>query len=127
MNNSKLIEADLSNNSSTNNSELRPVEGEDYYLENGFYVFKASFLRRRGYCLRDVPHSWHVCGAWMTRRAGFPTKLNVALRCPTWPPARFPLFSRKPFVLLRGSVEGGKEEFREFFNRCGRSASCATR
>ncbi|MDQ2977482.1 MAG: DUF5522 domain-containing protein [Acidobacteriota bacterium] len=26
------------------------VEGEDYYLENGLYVFMESFLRRRGYC-----------------------------------------------------------------------------
>jgi hypothetical protein len=50
MNNSKLTEADLSDNSSNNNSELRLVEGEDYYLENGFYVFTARFLRRRGYC-----------------------------------------------------------------------------
>jgi hypothetical protein len=26
------------------------VEGEDYYLEQGLYVFTESFLRRRGYC-----------------------------------------------------------------------------
>ena len=26
------------------------VEGEDYYLEDGLYVFTESFLRRRGYC-----------------------------------------------------------------------------
>jgi hypothetical protein len=26
------------------------VEGEDYYLENGLYVFTAQFLLRRGYC-----------------------------------------------------------------------------
>jgi hypothetical protein len=50
MNNSNLFEADLSDNSSTNNSEQPLVEGEDYYLENGFYVFTARFLRRRGYC-----------------------------------------------------------------------------
>ncbi|HEV7373718.1 MAG TPA: DUF5522 domain-containing protein [Pyrinomonadaceae bacterium] len=50
MNNSNLIEADLSDNSSTNRSELPLVEAEDYYLENGLYVFTASFLRRRGYC-----------------------------------------------------------------------------
>lgn len=25
-------------------------EGEDYYIERGFFVFTAAFLRRRGYC-----------------------------------------------------------------------------
>ena len=25
-------------------------EGEDYYIENGLYVFTAAFLRKRGYC-----------------------------------------------------------------------------
>ena len=27
-----------------------PVEGVDYYLENGRWVFTAAFLLRRGYC-----------------------------------------------------------------------------
>ena len=26
------------------------TEGEDYYVENGRWVFTAAFLRRRGYC-----------------------------------------------------------------------------
>jgi hypothetical protein len=26
------------------------VEGEDYYLENGLYVFTARYLLNRGYC-----------------------------------------------------------------------------
>jgi hypothetical protein len=26
------------------------VEGEDYYLENGNYVFTAKYLLKRGYC-----------------------------------------------------------------------------
>ena len=26
------------------------VEGEDYYLENGNYVFTATYLLKRGYC-----------------------------------------------------------------------------
>ncbi len=26
------------------------VEGEDYYIENGFYVFTAKYLLNRGYC-----------------------------------------------------------------------------
>ena len=26
------------------------LEGRDYYLENGLFVFTASFLRKRGYC-----------------------------------------------------------------------------
>jgi hypothetical protein len=25
-------------------------KGEDYYIENGLYVFTAEFLRKRGYC-----------------------------------------------------------------------------
>jgi hypothetical protein len=29
------------------------VEGEDYYLENGNWVFTAKFLLRRGYCCRS--------------------------------------------------------------------------
>ncbi len=30
--------------------QLPLIEGEDYYLENGKYVFTAHFLRKRGYC-----------------------------------------------------------------------------
>jgi hypothetical protein len=26
------------------------VEGIDYYMENGFLVFTAHYLRQRGYC-----------------------------------------------------------------------------
>ena len=26
------------------------VEGIDYYMENGFMVFTAHYLRQRGYC-----------------------------------------------------------------------------
>jgi len=26
------------------------VEGEDFYLENGNYVFTATYLLKRGYC-----------------------------------------------------------------------------
>jgi hypothetical protein len=26
------------------------VEGDDYYVENGRWVFTAAFLRRRGHC-----------------------------------------------------------------------------
>lgn len=29
------------------------IEGEDYYLENGNWVFTAKFLLRRGYCCRS--------------------------------------------------------------------------
>jgi hypothetical protein len=33
------------------NDNLPPlVEGEDFYLENGKYVFTAHFLLKRGYC-----------------------------------------------------------------------------
>jgi hypothetical protein len=29
------------------------VEGEDYYLENGYWVFTAKYLLQRGYCCRS--------------------------------------------------------------------------
>ncbi len=29
------------------------VEGRDYYLENGLYVFTAYYLRQRGYCCQS--------------------------------------------------------------------------
>ena len=32
----------------TPNSPL--IEGVDYYIENGLYVFTAEYLRKRGYC-----------------------------------------------------------------------------
>ena len=39
------------------------VEGEDYYLENGYWVFTAKFLLRRGYCCRSgcrhCPYGFH--------------------------------------------------------------------
>ncbi len=34
-------------------SGIELVEGEDYYLENGNWVFTAKFLLRRGYCCRS--------------------------------------------------------------------------
>ncbi len=34
-----------------NSPEL--VEGIDYYVENGLYVFTAIFLLRRGYCCQS--------------------------------------------------------------------------
>jgi hypothetical protein len=35
----------------TNGNEL--VLGEDYYVENGNWVFTAKYLLRRGYCCRS--------------------------------------------------------------------------
>jgi hypothetical protein len=39
------------------------VEGEDYYLENGNWVFTAKFLLKRGYCCRSgcrhCPYGFH--------------------------------------------------------------------
>lgn len=32
----------------TDNPQL--IEGEDYYLENGYLVFTAKYLLQRGYC-----------------------------------------------------------------------------
>ena len=37
------------------------VEGRDYYIENGYWVFTAAYLRARGYCCgsgcRHCPYS----------------------------------------------------------------------
>jgi uncharacterized protein DUF5522 len=41
-------------NSSEQNSQNSPlVEGEDYYLENGLFVFTAAYLLKRGYCCHN--------------------------------------------------------------------------
>jgi hypothetical protein len=29
------------------------VEGIDYYIENGFMVFTATYLRKRGFCCQS--------------------------------------------------------------------------
>ncbi|MFN7115284.1 MAG: DUF5522 domain-containing protein [Saprospiraceae bacterium] len=29
------------------------VEGVDYYIENGLYVFTAYYLEKRGYCCKN--------------------------------------------------------------------------
>ncbi|HLY98703.1 MAG TPA: DUF5522 domain-containing protein [Candidatus Angelobacter sp.] len=29
------------------------LEGEDYYLENGYYVFTEKYLLQRGHCCRS--------------------------------------------------------------------------
>jgi hypothetical protein len=29
------------------------VEGRDYYIENGLYVFTAYYLQQRGYCCKS--------------------------------------------------------------------------
>ena len=31
----------------------RLIEGRDYYVENGLWVFTAEYLRRRGYCCQS--------------------------------------------------------------------------
>jgi Family of unknown function (DUF5522) len=31
----------------------RLIPGVDYYVENGFWVFTAHYLRRRGFCCRS--------------------------------------------------------------------------
>jgi uncharacterized protein DUF5522 len=35
------------------NADNELVEGEDYYLENGNWVFTAKYLLRRGQCCRS--------------------------------------------------------------------------
>ena len=53
MSNKDSIQADLSDNLPANNLKQPLVEGEDYYIEDGLYVFTASFLRARGYCCQS--------------------------------------------------------------------------
>jgi Family of unknown function (DUF5522) len=36
-----------------NNERPELIAGEDYYLENGNWVFTAKYLLRRGYCCRS--------------------------------------------------------------------------
>ena len=50
MKDSDFIEAELSDNLPANNLKSALVEGTDYDVENGLYVFTASYLKRRGYC-----------------------------------------------------------------------------
>lgn len=50
MENSKPVEAGREADSPARGLESPLVEGEDYYVENGLYVFTASYLLRRGYC-----------------------------------------------------------------------------
>jgi hypothetical protein len=46
--NGSAAESDEDAGSSERESPLQ--EGLDYYLENGLFVFTATFLRKRGYC-----------------------------------------------------------------------------
>jgi hypothetical protein len=50
MKDKRFIKAELSDNLPVNNLKSPLVEGEDYYVENGLYVFTANYLKRRGYC-----------------------------------------------------------------------------
>lgn len=50
--------AEKSGNTSDSDDDAAPssredvelLEGPDYYLEDGLFVFTAAFLRKRGYC-----------------------------------------------------------------------------
>ena len=44
------VAADRPDNRETNGQKPTLVEGEDYYMENGLFVFTARFLLRRGFC-----------------------------------------------------------------------------
>lgn len=48
--NNRFVTVDAADQSKASKQESMLVEGEDYYLEKGFYVFTARFLLRRGYC-----------------------------------------------------------------------------
>ena len=45
-----INESDSDKDSSPDEASRPLVEGEDFYVENGLYVFTAQFLLRRGYC-----------------------------------------------------------------------------
>jgi hypothetical protein len=48
-----FVRAEFSDNLPATNPKSPLVEGEDYYVENGLYVFTASYLERRGYCCNN--------------------------------------------------------------------------
>jgi hypothetical protein len=38
---------------SNSTTEEKPVEGIDFYFENGLFVLTEHFLRKRGYCCEN--------------------------------------------------------------------------
>ena len=44
------------------NKKKSLIENEDYYIENGYYVFTAKYLKERGYCCsngcRNCPYGF---------------------------------------------------------------------
>jgi hypothetical protein len=40
----------MSDSKPSTSSQPALIEGKDYYLESGYMVFTADFLKRRGYC-----------------------------------------------------------------------------
>ncbi|HKQ53240.1 MAG TPA: DUF5522 domain-containing protein [Pyrinomonadaceae bacterium] len=50
INESDPVSDSLSDEASADGPARPLVEGEDFYVENGLYVFTAQFLLRRGYC-----------------------------------------------------------------------------
>lgn len=55
--------SDKKQSDSTNKPEPL-VEGRDYYIENGRYVFTAYYLQQRGYCCksgcRHCPYGFQI-------------------------------------------------------------------
>jgi Family of unknown function (DUF5522) len=49
------------------------VEGIDYYIENGFVVFTAHYLRNRGYCCES---GCRHCPYGFVRKNSQPVVLN---------------------------------------------------
>ena len=50
INDSESVEAPSPDAAPAEGVEPQLVEGEDFYVEDGLYVFTAKFLLRRGYC-----------------------------------------------------------------------------
>jgi len=83
------------------------VEGRDYYIENGLYVFTAYYLQQRGYCCKsgcrhcpyggDVPGrtgevtSWEERGRWRPGKNGGGDVLGRTGEVTAWEcPGRWP-------------------------------------
>ncbi|HEY0006461.1 MAG TPA: DUF5522 domain-containing protein [Pyrinomonadaceae bacterium] len=49
----RLKEAQVSKAEAAGDEQARLVEGLDFYEEDGFIVFTAHFLLRRGFCCRN--------------------------------------------------------------------------
>jgi hypothetical protein len=71
---------------SSSNKELSLVEGLDYYFENGFMVFTAVYLLKRGYCCnhgcRHCPYGFTITDEEKTAEPANPSS-DSNQKCPS--------------------------------------------